>query len=68
MTLQKPGWAELYGPFGLFCGRADFGKEASTVQVRWDTNSVAVDGVQGSWILEPCRYIAPPPLPPAPPY
>lgn len=66
-TYQPPGWAELYGPFGLFCGRADFGGDASAVQVRWSENSVAVDGVQGSWLLEPCRYVAPA-APPSLPY
>ncbi|MBM4783062.1 MAG: hypothetical protein GQE15_35735 [Archangiaceae bacterium] len=41
--------------------------EASAAQVRWSENSVAVDGVQGSWLLEPCRYVAPA-APPALPY
>ena len=65
MTLQAPGWAELYGPFGLFCGKTDFGGDASAAQVRWDTNSVTVDGLTGSWSLEPCGFLAPP-APPQP--
>jgi hypothetical protein len=66
-TYQPPGWAELYGPFGLFCGKADFFGDALAAQVRWDANSVTVDGVRGSWSLEPCGFLAPP-APPDPSY
>lgn len=59
-TYQPPGWAELYGPFGLFCGRADFFGEASTAQVSWGPNSLTVDGASGSWTLEPCQFLPPP--------
>lgn len=59
-TYQPPGWAELYGPFGLSCGTADFFGDALSTPVRWEANSVTVDGVKGSWSLAPCGFLAPP--------
>lgn len=53
------GWAELYGPFGLSCGRGHslgLNRQPSGV-VHWGANEVRVEGVQGYWTVDPCRYV-----------
>ncbi len=65
-TYQTPGWAELYGPFGLSCGRADsfaMLEGPNPLSVSWHEDRVTLDGVEGFWTLEPCRYVPPPPPP-----
>lgn len=69
-TYQTPGWAELYGPFGLSCGRADFWdtlEAPASPSVSWHEDRVTLSGAKGFWTLEPCRYVPPPP-PPQTPY
>lgn len=67
-TLQRSGWAELVGPFGLSCGRAAFDDlDVSDLEsgplVAWHEDFVTVRGVAGRWTLEPCRHEAPAPNP-----
>lgn len=53
------GWAELYGPFGLSCGRgaSTFNHQPSGA-VRWSDTDVVVDGIDGRWTFEPCEFVA----------
>lgn len=49
--------AELYGLFGLSCGRGQAGYgRGIDLAVQWSESQASVNGIAGVWDLEHCRF------------